>query len=474
MSEQKKYGIQKRLPRLELSNKPTLIITEKLKKQIDYLHNKVGTKEWSGELITREEGSITDLDNWKVIAEDIFLVDIGTSTYTSYEVDKAGFKSADIIQMYDAFPGMIDGTHKNQHLHTHHSMGAFFSGTDWENLEERGVLHNYFIMLIVNFKGEYVAKCAFKGKRKINAGPTIEFANNTDGFTPFTLTTQEKEEEVLVVMDMKIEYPVINHMIPLDEDVRVVMRELSVAEQAEEKHLDILLQYLNNAVKNKIYLVDEAFRLRYESVVKAIEEESKKKTVSLPLSGNNYNGYKQGNMFNQGDDYGYGGYWDDREWDYDNRCRKKEEKHVQGKRIGEMTDQEFRQYEQSMTSKIEWKTEHAKIVLNAAISGNRFSDKISSPINELKKLDKKLKSKSKKEEWIINFQQEIGTAVYDMWTNDVETEDAYCLLEMCLKILEDHKINSFINDVYEAIEHEMDFMKEEINYYSSYKEGGVI
>lgn len=119
MSEQKKSTIQSRLPRLELSNKPTLVITEKLKRQIDYLHNKVGNKEWSGELITREEGDITQLQDWKVIAEDIFLADIGSGAFTGYEVDKGGFKSVDIIQMYDGFPSLLSGEQKNHHVHTH-------------------------------------------------------------------------------------------------------------------------------------------------------------------------------------------------------------------------------------------------------------------------------------------------------------------------------------------------------------------
>jgi hypothetical protein len=98
------YIPPKKVERLELSNKPTVIITQKLKNQIDFLHEKVGSVEWSGELITSEEGNITDLDKWKIICEDIYLVDIGTAGYTAYEVDKGGFKAADIIDLYDKFP----------------------------------------------------------------------------------------------------------------------------------------------------------------------------------------------------------------------------------------------------------------------------------------------------------------------------------------------------------------------------------
>lgn len=113
----------KSLERLELSNKPTLIITEKLQKQIKWLHEKCGAVEWSGELITSEQGSINDLEDWKITAEEIYLTDIGTSGFTGYEVDKGGFKAVDIIELYEAYPGLLEGTQKNHHIHTHHNMG---------------------------------------------------------------------------------------------------------------------------------------------------------------------------------------------------------------------------------------------------------------------------------------------------------------------------------------------------------------
>src|SRR6185312_9358256 len=122
------------LERLCLSNKPKVIITPELKDQIDFLHNMVGSKEWSGELITREEGVITDLDNWTITCENIYLADIGSGAFTGYEVDKGGFKAVDIIEMYDEYPDLLEGKVKNQHIHTHHSMQTFFSGTDWSQL----------------------------------------------------------------------------------------------------------------------------------------------------------------------------------------------------------------------------------------------------------------------------------------------------------------------------------------------------
>lgn len=195
--------VKKSLERLELSNKPKLVITKKLKNQIDFLHNKVGSHEWSGELITSEEGTINDLDNWTITAQDIYLADIGTPGFTGYEVDKGAFKAVDIIDLYDTYPELLEGKLKIHHIHTHHSMGAFFSGTDWENLEDRADVSNYFLMLIVNFKGDYCAKAAFKAKKTISSPTTLEFSNNLDGFKVMELGKAE-DKEVLVVMNCEI------------------------------------------------------------------------------------------------------------------------------------------------------------------------------------------------------------------------------------------------------------------------------
>ena len=202
-------SVKTSLPRQEFSQKPKLHMTANLVKQIKKLHNQVGTLEWSGELITRETGTINDLDNWTVTAEDIFLVDVGTGGYTSYEVDKGSFKSADIVDLYEKFPGLLTGELKNHHIHTHHMMGSFFSGTDQENLEDRASVSNYFIMLIVDMKGLYIAKVAFKAKvvtPAINVTKSIEFFHNEDGYPGFSLAVNQPERtvETLVVMDMEV------------------------------------------------------------------------------------------------------------------------------------------------------------------------------------------------------------------------------------------------------------------------------
>lgn len=234
MSNQKQEIKKERLEKITLTCQPKLVITEKLQKQINFLHSKVGRNEWSGELITHEIGTINDLGDWTIVADEIFLADVGSGAYTGYQVDRGGFKAVDIIQMYDKYPGLLDGSLKNHHIHTHHDMGAFFSGTDMENLEDRGVDSNYFLMLIVDFAGKYKAKVAFKARKKDSGSPILEFVNNEDGFTPIQLRGSD-DKEILVIMDCRIEYD----MPPV--------------------------------------VIDQDFEERYAAVVKALEEEKKVK-----------------------------------------------------------------------------------------------------------------------------------------------------------------------------------------------------
>ena len=205
------------------------------------MHTSHGHNEWSGELITSEQGSITDIENWIITAQEIFLADLGTPGFTGYEVDKGGFKSADIIQMYTEYPGLLDGTLKNHHIHSHHSMGAFFSGTDWENLNDRSLVSNYFMMLIVNIAGNYVAKVAFKAVKTGGGKKQLVFSNNLDGIPPIPLE-EDVDKEMLVVMDCKISH--INKTV--DDVFRNRYSALIATKKREEEEKATTYNYRNN------------------------------------------------------------------------------------------------------------------------------------------------------------------------------------------------------------------------------------
>lgn len=132
---------------------PTLIITPRLQQQILYLHSEVGKAEWSGVLLYKViEGDINDPENMVIEAKGLFLLDIGSSAYTEYGVDER------FMDVVDQYPEFIDDEWQMGHIHTHHNMTTFFSGTDQQELHDNVELYNYYLSLIVNFEGDYTAK----------------------------------------------------------------------------------------------------------------------------------------------------------------------------------------------------------------------------------------------------------------------------------------------------------------------------
>lgn len=125
-----------------------LIIKDSLEDKIRFMCNELPSTEWSGSLFYRAEGSLAK-KNLKLIAEDFCLLDVGSSGYTEFT------ESPEIIgymaehDLVDCYIGLI---------HSHHTMKAFFSGTDNSTLRDLGKDMNHFVSLIVNNVGQYVAK----------------------------------------------------------------------------------------------------------------------------------------------------------------------------------------------------------------------------------------------------------------------------------------------------------------------------
>lgn len=127
-----------------------LIITEDVQNQIDYLHSKTTGKEWGGVFTYTAEGKIEDLANMVFTIQNIYLMDVGTYAHTGYSYE--GFS-----KMYKTIPNTeldvrIGG------LHSHHSMGAFFSGEDLQEIANNSAIYDYYLSLVVDTRGTYKAK----------------------------------------------------------------------------------------------------------------------------------------------------------------------------------------------------------------------------------------------------------------------------------------------------------------------------
>lgn len=113
--------------------------------------------EWSGILFYKPVGDINQ-EGFSVDLIDILLMNKGTAAYTEYEFDEN-------VAMFMMANKLMDC--KMGHIHSHNTMGVFFSGTDMEELNDNSACHNYYLSLIVNNFMDFKAKVAFRGKANV-------------------------------------------------------------------------------------------------------------------------------------------------------------------------------------------------------------------------------------------------------------------------------------------------------------------
>lgn len=151
-----------------------LILSNELINQVHYMHTVVQNQtEWSGILLYEVmSGDVDNPEEFVLYAHELIPMDVGSSGYTEYEFDPSDEYS------FERIATALEKGMKIGHIHTHHSMGTFFSGTDMSELHDNAPNHNFYLSLIVDYKnhGDWMAKVAIDGE-EITTG-TVK----TEGF----------------------------------------------------------------------------------------------------------------------------------------------------------------------------------------------------------------------------------------------------------------------------------------------------
>lgn len=181
-----------------------LIINEQLWNQINYLHKKpnINGLEWSGILLWNiKEGAVSDPSTLVIEANTMHLMDIGNAAYTEYELDPDS-----LMEMFSLYPQsdpMVERDESKRwymgHIHTHHSMEAFFSGTDEAELVDNAPNNKYYLSLIVNYANKPVAKLCVTGKQEATQIRTTSVFGETVKEIP--------AQTVIYKIDCDIDFP---------------------------------------------------------------------------------------------------------------------------------------------------------------------------------------------------------------------------------------------------------------------------
>lgn len=178
-----------------LKGSPKLIISETVSKQITKLCQKYPNVEWSGVMYHTVTGNYTDPDNFIMTAEYILLMDVGSSAYTEYSFSDPSFAEA-----LSEKPELMEM--KMGHIHSHNTMGVFFSGTDADELMDNAVNYNYYLSLIVNNFGKMVARIAIIATIA-NSESTVSYVD-IDGNAIVQTLPGKPEEKVTFYYDCDI------------------------------------------------------------------------------------------------------------------------------------------------------------------------------------------------------------------------------------------------------------------------------
>lgn len=112
--------------------------------------------EWSAVLFYTEH--LDDNLEGHLEAFDMFLMDIGNTGATDYL-----FTEEVSTYMMENDYHLPEAKTRIGLIHSHHTMGVFFSSTDKDELVDNSEAHDYYLSLIVNNKREAIAKVVVKG-----------------------------------------------------------------------------------------------------------------------------------------------------------------------------------------------------------------------------------------------------------------------------------------------------------------------
>jgi proteasome lid subunit RPN8/RPN11 len=134
------------------SESPTLLISEMMMDKVNYFLKTFKSLEWSGPAWYSHEKDENGFPT-KVKLEYWHPLHLGTSSSTDWE-------GKDLMKIYKGlkkeFPKMgkewVQGN-----IHSHHNMGAFFSGTDQEQLIDGANKHFYYSLVVSTKPGKELA-----------------------------------------------------------------------------------------------------------------------------------------------------------------------------------------------------------------------------------------------------------------------------------------------------------------------------
>lgn len=184
-------------------DKATVLVTDKIFRQIQIMHNLAKGNEWSGILFYRIiSGEIDDPANLVLRLEEVLPMDIGNPTYTEYDFDLLDPVVSDAIERTLEDPSLKYG-----HMHSHQDMNCFFSGTDVDECEDNADKYDHYVSIIINKKNDmeknWCGRICINGEEEVSGNVSVTTKYNS-GLGRVETTPISKKERIIKNIDCVI------------------------------------------------------------------------------------------------------------------------------------------------------------------------------------------------------------------------------------------------------------------------------
>lgn len=188
-------------------------LTDLISDKIKFLCKEIPKEEWSGVLFYSVKGTIADPRNIVITLENLFPMNKGTGAFTEYAYNE------ELVEFRMTNPET--NYFKIGHIHSHNTMGVFFSGTDTSELSDNVKFHNYYLSVIVNNYFDIEARVAFLGTEEVSS-----ISGKDENGDPYYITTGRKRLQLFYYScDIEKESSFINVGIDFINRVKYIITE---------------------------------------------------------------------------------------------------------------------------------------------------------------------------------------------------------------------------------------------------------
>lgn len=272
-----------KLKEIVLDKKIKLIIPKKVSHQIRWLCNEISEIEWSGILMYKLVGNF-HTGNFHCVVKDVYPMNVGNSAYTEYEFDEnfTKFRMENLNSLENELG----------HIHSHHSMSTFFSGTDMQELHDNSPNHNYYLSLIVNNAFEPTAKISFVGKQERKESSVKSFFGDNGRLYKIKENNTVKED-VLFIYNCSIEYDLdIRTAQSFKDRVDKIIIDKIEADKAAKAKIKSTPVFHNPKINNQLNIPYSEFDTMpfvdsYDDIPNEVDEEAYESMLICALEQNN-------------------------------------------------------------------------------------------------------------------------------------------------------------------------------------------